>query len=66
MAHAILDWNGTNINLIATDGSVVNLPKQKKKTVVYCYPMTGKAAFHCQKVGMKFQALEVHTSELFI
>ena len=31
-----------NINLIATDGSVVNLSKQERKTVVYCYPMTGK------------------------
>ena len=33
-----------DINLIATDGSVVNLSKQavQRKTVVYCYPMTGK------------------------
>ena len=31
-----------DINLIATDGSVVNLSKQERKTVVYCYPMTGK------------------------
>ena len=27
-----------DINLIATDGSVVNLSKQERKTVVYCYP----------------------------
>ena len=31
-----------DIYLIATDGSVVNLSKQERKTVVYCYPMTGK------------------------
>ena len=31
-----------DINLIATEGSVVNLSKQERKTVVYCYPMTGK------------------------
>ena len=31
-----------DIDLLATDGSVVNLSAQKRKTVVYCYPMTGK------------------------
>ncbi|MDG1336038.1 MAG: peroxiredoxin [Tateyamaria sp.] len=31
-----------DIDLPATDGSVVNLSEQKRKTVVYCYPMTGK------------------------
>ena len=31
-----------DIDLLATDGSVVNLSEQKRKTVVYCYPMTGK------------------------
>lgn len=31
-----------DIDLLATDGSVVNLSTQKRKTVVYCYPMTGK------------------------
>jgi hypothetical protein len=31
-----------NIGLIATDGSIVNLSAQLRKTVVYCYPMTGK------------------------
>jgi peroxiredoxin len=31
-----------DIDLVATDGSVVNLSKQKRKTVIYCYPMTGK------------------------
>ena len=31
-----------DIDLIATDGSVVNLSKQKRNTVIYCYPMTGK------------------------
>jgi len=31
-----------DIDLLATDGSVVNLSAQKRKTVIYCYPMTGK------------------------
>jgi peroxiredoxin len=31
-----------DIGLIATDGSIVNLSRQTRKTVVYCYPMTGK------------------------
>ena len=31
-----------DIDLLATDGSVVNLSARKRKTVVYCYPMTGK------------------------
>ena len=31
-----------NIDLIATDGSLVNLSAQSRKTVIYCYPMTGK------------------------
>lgn len=31
-----------DIDLPATDGSVVNLSEQKRKTVVYCYPMTAK------------------------
>ncbi len=31
-----------NIDLIATDGSLVNLSTQSRKTVIYCYPMTGK------------------------
>ena len=31
-----------DIDLLATDGSVVNLSEQKRKTVIYCYPMTGK------------------------
>ena len=31
-----------DIGLIATDGSIVNLSGQTRKTVVYCYPMTGK------------------------
>ena len=31
-----------DIDLLATDCSVVNLSAQKRKTVVYCYPMTGK------------------------
>ena len=32
----------SDIDLRATDGSVVNLSAQKRKTVIYCYPMTGK------------------------
>lgn len=31
-----------DIDLLATDGSVVNLSAQKRKTLIYCYPMTGK------------------------
>jgi peroxiredoxin len=31
-----------NIDLFATDGSFVNLSVQSRKTVIYCYPMTGK------------------------
>ena len=31
-----------DIYLLATNGSFVNLAAQKRKTVVYCYPMTGK------------------------
>lgn len=31
-----------DIDLIATDGSLVNLSAQSRKTVIYCYPMTGK------------------------
>ena len=31
-----------NIGLIATDGSIVNFSAQLRKTVVYCFPMTGK------------------------
>ena len=31
-----------DIYLLATSGSFVNLAAQKRKTVVYCYPMTGK------------------------
>lgn len=31
-----------NIDLVATDGSIVNLSAQSRKTVIYCYPMTGK------------------------
>ena len=30
------------ITLTATDGSSVTLSSQLKKTVIYCYPMTGK------------------------
>jgi len=31
-----------DIELMATDGSLVNLSSQSGKTVIYCYPMTGK------------------------
>lgn len=31
-----------NIDLMATDGSLVNFSSQSKQTVIYCYPMTGK------------------------
>lgn len=31
-----------NLDLAATDGSMVNLAFQAKKTVIYCYPMTGR------------------------
>jgi peroxiredoxin len=31
-----------NIELIATNGSLVNLSSHSRKTVIYCYPMTGK------------------------
>ena len=31
-----------DIDLLATDGSQVNLSLQTRKTVIYCYPMTGK------------------------
>ena len=31
-----------DIDLLATDGSVVNLSVMPRKTVVYCYPRTGK------------------------
>ena len=31
-----------DIELMATDGSLVNLSSQSRKTVIYCYPMTGK------------------------
>ncbi len=31
-----------NIDLLATNGSTVNLSAGSRKTVVYCYPMTGK------------------------
>ena len=31
-----------NIDLLATNGSTVNLSAGSMKTVVYCYPMTGK------------------------
>lgn len=31
-----------NIDLVATNGTVVNLSVQSRKTVIYCYPMTGK------------------------
>ena len=31
-----------DITLVATDGSVVNLSARPRKTVIYCYPMTGK------------------------
>ena len=31
-----------NMDLVATDGGVVNLSAQSRKTVIYCYPMTGK------------------------
>ena len=31
-----------DIGLVATDGSVVNLSVRPRKTVIYCYPMTGK------------------------
>ena len=33
-----------NIELIATNGSLVNLSSHSRKTVIYCYPMTGKPA----------------------
>ena len=44
-----------DIDLGATDGSFVNLSKQPRKTVIYCYPMTGKPGCPCQMVGMKFR-----------
>lgn len=31
-----------NINLVATNGTRVNLSEQSKKTVIYCYPMTAR------------------------
>ena len=31
-----------DLDLPATDGSLVNLSRQSRKTVIYCYPMTGK------------------------
>ena len=31
-----------DIELTATDGSLVNLSAQSRKTVIYCYPMTGR------------------------
>ena len=31
-----------DIELTATDGSLVNLAAQSRKTVIYCYPMTGR------------------------
>ena len=31
-----------DIELTATDGSLVNLSSQSRKTVIYCYPMTGR------------------------
>ena len=31
-----------NIDLVATNGTLVNLSVQSRKTVIYCYPMTGK------------------------
>ena len=31
-----------DLHLPATDGSLVNLSRQSRKTVIYCYPMTGK------------------------
>lgn len=43
-----------DIDLLATDGSVVNLSAQKRKTVIYCYPMTGKPGCPCLKGGMIF------------
>jgi len=33
-----------NIELLATNGALVNLSKRAKKTVIYCYPMTGNPA----------------------
>ena len=38
----LLGMSLPNINLLATDGSLVNLSSRSKKTVIYCYPMTGK------------------------
>ena len=38
----LIEMKLPDIDLLATDGSVVNLSAQKRKTVVYCYPMTGK------------------------
>lgn len=31
-----------DLDLRATDGSLINLSRQSRRTVIYCYPMTGK------------------------
>lgn len=38
----LLGMRLADVNLPATDGSQVNLAASTQKTVIYCYPMTGK------------------------
>src|SRR5882724_11370601 len=47
-----------SVLLMSTTGRAVDLAKMSGRTVVYCYPRTGRPEKIFLKDGMRFQALE--------